>query len=321
MNGGVRHLDPAIIRMTAVSTPKATGAGSPPSLRLWPLPLLVAALLAVDLIALDLGSPSAMMVAALAIIIAGLPHGTLDVEIAALRFGRARPASKVRIIAAYLAAAAAMAMAWLAAPAFALAAFLMISIAHFAQDWRGGADPFFATMVGWSLIALPALSHPDDVAAIFMLLTAGASGGTVAALLACTAVPAAIGALLFVRWALIHGAQRDASEVACCIVAALLLPPLIAFAIFFCLLHSPRHMADALREAGPMPTASKALVIAAVMLLAIAMGAVIFWGQPGHRIEDNVIRSAFILLSILTVPHFLLEQAMARRPDPLGTRP
>jgi Brp/Blh family beta-carotene 15,15'-monooxygenase len=247
------------------------------------------------------------MIAALAIVIVGIPHGTLDVEIATARFGKSNVSGKITILVGYLGCAASMALCWMIAPAIALSLFLIISIVHFGLDWRGGADPFLAMMVGWALIALPALSHPQDVSNIFALLTGSPTGSTISAVLACAAAPAALGSLVFAFWAFKNNEVQNAVDVISCMAAAILLPPLVAFAIFFCGLHSPRHMAEALRESAGISAAKKGTIIAAVFLLSMAIGVLLFLGQSDLQVESGVIRTAFMLISILTVPHFVLE--------------
>jgi len=71
-----------------------------------------------------------------------------------------------------------------------------------------------------------------------------------------------------------------------CITAALFLPPLVAFAVFFCGLHSPRHMADALRETGDLSKLKKASIVAAVSALSLGLGVLMFlqtWASSGKR--------------------------------------
>jgi beta-carotene 15,15'-dioxygenase len=139
----------------------STGAAYPSLLRLWILPFLAGGLILANAIFADMNNVQVTMIAALAIVIVGIPHGTLDIEIATARFGRSSGVGKLTILAGYLSCAAGMALCWMLAPALALTLFLVISIVHFGLDWRGGADPFLAMMVGWALIALPALSPPD----------------------------------------------------------------------------------------------------------------------------------------------------------------
>ena len=276
-------------------------------LRLFALPAATLLLIIIDRFWGGMNSTHANMLAAVAIVLAGIPHGTLDVEIAAAHFGQKGIAGKAMIIASYLGCAAAMVLLWVLIPELALVSFLIISIVHFSRDWRGGVDPFLAMMVGWALVALPALASPDDVATIFAALT----GAIIAALLGAASVPAALGSLVFAYWAFSHNDKQSALEVIACIAAALLLPPLIAFAVFFCGLHSPRHMADALRETGTLSFVKKAAIIAAVSALSLGLGVLMFLYQGDIPADMGVIRSAFVLISTLTVPHFILEHILS----------
>ena len=293
--------------MTVFPIRRSTAAAFPPSLRLWILPLLAGGLILADALFLGLNSVQVTMIAALFIVVVGIPHGTLDVEIASVRFGKSNVSGKIAILAGYLACAFGMALCWMVAPAVALSLFLIISIVHFGLDWRGGADPFLAMMVGWALIALPALSHPQQVSEIFAILTGSPTGSTISALLACAAAPAALGSLVFAFWAFKNNERQNAVDVIACMAAAIFLPPLVAFAVFFCGLHSPRHMAEALRESAGISSAKKGAIIAAVFLLSLAIGVLLFMGQSDLQVESGVIRTAFMLISILTVPHFVLE--------------
>ncbi len=292
---------------------KPIDAPAPPSLRLWALPFFVSILISLDWAWVSLDTLQITMLASVAIVIAGIPHGTLDIEIATARFGTSTTSQKLILLIAYIGCALMMILLWQQIPELALTAFLVISIVHFSADWRGGTEPFLAMMVGWALIALPALSHPQSVAMIFEMLTGNQNGATIAAVLACASVPAALGSLVFAFNACEKGDYINAADVLSCLVAAICLPPLIAFAIFFCGLHSPRHMADAIRETGDMSAKKKLLVIVAVFALSIGMGALLFFGDANAPVDSGIIRTAFILLSVLTVPHFILEQITASK--------
>ena len=280
-------------------------------LRLFALPVATLLLVIIDRFWGGMNSPHVNMLAAVAIVLAGIPHGTLDVEIAAAHFGQKGITGKIRIIGGYLLCAAFMVFLWILLPELALISFLIISIVHFSRDWRGGVDPFLAMMVGWALVALPALASPDDVAMIFAALTGSNNGAVIAALLGAASVPAALGSLVFAYWAFRHDDKQSALEVLACIVAALFLPPLVAFAIFFCGLHSPRHMADALRETGDLSPLKKTAIICAVFALSLGLGVVMFLYQGDVPADMGIIRTAFILISTLTVPHFILEHILS----------
>ena len=280
-------------------------------LRLFALPVATLLLVIIDRFWGGMNSTHVNMLAAVAIVIAGIPHGTLDVEIAAAHFGQKGITGKIRIIGGYLFCAAFMVFLWILLPELALISFLIISIVHFSRDWRGGVDPFLAMMVGWALVALPALASPDDVAMIFAALTGSNNGAVIAALLGAASVPAALGSLVFAYWAFRHDDKQSALEVLACIVAALFLPPLVAFAIFFCGLHSPRHMADALRETGDLSPLKKTAIICAVFALSLGLGVLMFLYQGDVPADMGIIRTAFILISTLTVPHFILEHILS----------
>ena len=117
--------------------------------------------------------------------------------------------------------------------------------------------------------------------------------------------------MVFAYWVFSHNDKQSALEVLACIAAALLLPALVAFAVFFCGLHSPRHMADALRETGALSSIKKAAIIAAVSALSLGLGVLMFLYQGDVPADMGVIRSAFILISTLTVPHFILEHILS----------
>jgi Brp/Blh family beta-carotene 15,15'-monooxygenase len=200
-------------------------------LRLFALPAATLLLIVIDRFWGFMDGTHVNMLAAVAIVLAGVPHGTLDVEIAAAHFGQKGFSGKAKIIGGYLGCAGAMIILWLQLPELALISFLIISIVHFSRDWRGGVDPFLAMMVGWALVALPALASPDDVAMIFAALTGSDNGAVIAALLGAASVPAALGSLVFAYWAFRHDDKQSALEVLACIAAALFLPPLVAFAM------------------------------------------------------------------------------------------
>lgn len=298
--------------MTAIKRSKSIGAAIPLTLRLWSLPLITSLMIFANLFWAGLNGAHMTMIAAMAIVIFGIPHGTLDAEIAATYFGRNDIAGKAKIIAAYIGCALAMSLFWAVTPEFALTSFLIISIIHFSRDWRGGVDPFLAMMVGWALVALPALAHPAEVAAIFKMLTGNPNGAIIAALLACASAPALLGSLVFAYWAFANDDKQSAVEVIACVVAALFLPPLIAFAIFFCGLHSPRHMADALRQTGTLSSVNKFVIVAAVSALSLGLGVLIYASGNALGFDAGIVRSAFVLISTLTVPHFILERLIAK---------
>ncbi len=285
------------------------------AIKLLTLPIAAFALIFADRTILAMDSSFATALASLFILFAGIPHGTLDVEIALERFQRQGLSTRTAIISAYVFAGAAMLGIWSYYPSLALVCFLCLSIVHFAADWHGDGEKFFAFSVGWALIAVPALSHTQDVAVIFEMLTADGNGRTIAALLACSSIPAAFGTLIFALKAFERSDHAVAVNVISCLAAAVFLPPLVGFAVFFCGLHSPRHLREAIRQAGAASRIEKLVRSSAVMALTVGLGVLLFVSQSTASIDAGVVRMAFVLLSILTVPHFILELWIERNEE------
>jgi beta-carotene 15,15'-dioxygenase len=276
--------------------------------RHWILIVVVIVMVSLNRLSGGLSGATATATFAVAILLSGIPHGTLDIEIIAQNLGRKGGISKLAFISVYMGFAAAMAALWLAFAELALVVFLAISIVHFGRDWRLEEEPFLGFMVGGALIALPALSHNAEVAALFDILTGSRAGHAIADGLACISLPPLLASLVFCGVAVKQGRMPIAVNVAICLVAAITLPPLAAFAVFFCGLHSPRHFRDALQEAGDLSAWQKAAIIISVTALALGMGALVFVHGSTASVNTEIVRTAFVLLSILTLPHFLLEQ-------------
>ena len=86
--------------MNIILYPHSAGATFSKMLRLFALPAATLLLIAVDRLLDGMDSVEANMLAALAIVLAGIPHGTLDVEIAAAHFGQNDSPARPRLSAA-----------------------------------------------------------------------------------------------------------------------------------------------------------------------------------------------------------------------------
>lgn len=263
---------------------------------------------------------SAQLWALAAGVAAGLPHGALDVPAAAARlrgrFGRGWP---LPFLGFYLGLATLVLAAWTAEPRIALGLFLCVSALHFGlgdAEGRGALRPVAAAAHGGTPLVVPALAHPEQVAAIFEQLAPG--GGSLAALLAGPAAVAWTGAIAVLivggrPWA--HTAARGPLiELAAVIAVFALLPPLLAFALYFGLLHAPRaSLAEAAAAGGPPGRALRRLAHAAVpaSLVALAGAAAAFLLLRGPLGAPSAALSViFVGLAALTVPHMALGAAL-----------
>ena len=274
---------------------------------------LAVAVLALDAVALT--NQTLVVVLALAVAVTGLPHGALDPWIAwrvGLWQGRW---GFVAFNLAYIAIAALVVAAWRFAPGTSFALFLAISAWHFAGDWRAVLPVWARAVAGSALLALPAWRWPAQVDSSFALL-AGADGSVIAGALAAAAPWLAAGMAAVVLVAL-RRSRATAVELIAVAALALMLPPLVYFIVYFCALHSLRHLRLAARDADAISRrrmAGVALLYTALTLLAAALawpmlaatGAAV--SVPG----THLLRLVFIGLAALTLPHMLVVMLSER---------
>ncbi len=235
----------------------------------------------------------------------GLPHGALD-----LAHLRRAPVGFGPAIALYLAVAGMVYALWRFDAVVALAAFLALAVRHFAEDWQGTLPEPFATGTSLAVLTAPALFHHETLAALFALVAGApaAAGLADAALLLApvTVVLASCGIALL--WQ--HGEREHAVETVTALVAMIALPPLLGFALFFALMHSPRHFAQgsvALRGVD-----SFNILVTIGFAGGVALAAAIYGAGSFPTASAGVISTVFVTLSVLTLPHMTIPALLCR---------
>lgn|GEM_PF-120989 len=282
-------------------TPRQT---TPPETGLF---LTLALLTALAFLLANPEPPLVVQIAAIAILAAvlGMPHGALDPLIGRrLGFWRA-PFTFAAFNLVYTAVAAAVVALWLVAPVPSLIAFLLISAAHFGSDWNRARPLALRFITGAALLSLPSLRDEDAVADLYATL-AGEGARAVAA------AQAAIGPVLLVALAVAaviaaRRAPHEGVELIAAAALALLAPPLMFFIVYFCGLHSVRHLREGFREEHGHGRRLTLLIVAAYTLAPLLMAGVFLWATAGTAsLDDQLLRVVFIGLAALTVPHMAL---------------
>ena len=282
----------------------------------WPVPSLLATQLGVTAAAVTLQAAGLAMtgvatpVACALLLVFGLPHGTLDLEL--LRCRDDEGAALGLLLTAYGACAAAMYLLWQVAPLVALAVFIVIAFEHFAEDWTAMGSRFCANGTAFALIALPALLHRAEIADIFAIL-AGTSAATLADLLLLAAPIAGLIALSGVGLLWQRRRRSLAIGLAAAMVAELVLPPVMGFTIFFCFVHSPAQLRASLATITmPSQQAWWRVIVPltlAALLIATAIGAAAIRAATFDGSNISVwLHAAFVTLSVLTLPHMAVPQ-------------
>ena len=267
-----------------------------------------AAIVVAALAGVPLGGSAMLIVACAAILMFGLPHGALDIEV----IRGAGQGGMAAVLGVYLGIAAATALLWWAVPIVALAAFLVIAAAHFAEDWDDARSRFLSVGTAVALIAAPTLLHRSAVAAIFVALTDQSAAARLADVLMLT-LPVALPIAVVGIAAMIAAGRRGAAVAAATSLTALIaLPPAVGFAVFFCLFHSPRHFVVALHAARRWQVARWLPVVVPVTALALALVAAIYLARGGLAFPLRLTSATFMALAILTVPHMLAPTVVRR---------
>ncbi len=251
--------------------------------------------------------PLVVQIAAIAILAAvlGMPHGALD-PLIARRLGYWRtPLTFAVFNLVYTGVAAAVVALWLLAPVPSLVAFLLISAAHFGSDWNRERPLALRFVTGAALLSLPSLRDQDAVADLYATL-AGDGARVVAQ------AQAAIGPVLLVALAAAaviaaRRAPHEGIELLAAAALALLAQPLMFFIVYFCALHSARHLREGFREEQGHGRRLTVLIVATYTLAPLLMAGAFLWATAGTAsLDEQLLRVVFIGLAALTVPHMAL---------------
>ncbi len=283
--------------------------GTPISLRFQGLAFSALAWLtiAVSLGLPRLDTPVQLAVLVPVIFLLGVPHGALDTVFARQLMGVQSAAAWTLFTIAYLAVAVLVVGLWWFAPGLFLATFLLVSVLHFSGDPEGATPASFRMLYGGAVIFCPLALHSAEVSQLFAYLAGVPAAQAIVAALQWAAWPwvAAIGL------AAVAGAKRDlARSIELVSMTALLTfaPPLIGFTIFFCCMHSARHVLRT-RDYARAGTLRHLLRIAAwPMLVTGAGGAIMWWLSDGKPLDMRLAQLLFVGLAALTVPHMMIVE-------------
>lgn len=257
---------------------------------------------------LDMAVPVTIQLGLLtaAVVVFGLPHGALDPWIAR-QAGVYRGASGlIAFNLAYLSLAGLVLLIWWVSPVVALALFLLLSAFHFSGDWQLHMAPWQRVVAALALLSMPAVFDPQSVEAIFIALS-GSAAASLAHGLHIMGYVAVAALLVVLASALVQRQYVAVVELAILLLLAASVPPLVYFTIYFCLLHSPRHMRSTLSEAANQPRSALLINASIYTFATLAIAALIaLYLLPRIDMTQLILQLVFIGLAALTVPHMLL---------------
>ena len=259
-----------------------------------------------------IGASSLLTGLAVMILLLGVPHGALDTVFARELLHVGTPVHWLLFGCAYLVLAGMVVLLWWFAPVFFMVGFLMISAFHFSGDplvdMRMGAR----LLCGSAVIILPTLLHAPQVTTLFAHLIDVQAAEAVVAMLQMASGPLLVAELLLIA-VVMRSDLMAGCEILCVALLSLFATPLVAFAVFFCGLHGPRHFLRTAALTGrtlPVLFVTSALIPTAACLIAAGLMMAI---APDLPADARLVRIVFVGLAALTVPHMVLVEQVRHR--------
>ena len=257
------------------------------------------------------------MLAITAILLIGVPHGGLDGAIAR-RVGWSSgtlPWLGFHLI--YIFLAMVVVALWWLFPLYSLGLFLALSAFHFGASDIAHTDSHWLPWLahgGFVSIAIPSL-QPVLVEPVFAMLVGTTNATVLMNIVAALALPWVISVIIYSAYVFKHPQYRMPLLNLCLLITiANILPPLISFALYFCLWHSQSHMLLIWRSLKQPEMRSRACYETVIYSLMAWSALIVGFYYLQASANAALIQLTFIGLAALTVPHMLLVDFADKKP-------
>lgn len=251
--------------------------------------------------------------AALAGIALAIWHGAYDAVLAKNLWQPRYPGKwLLPFVMSYVALSGMVMAAWYAFPVAALIAFLLYSGVHFGLESEHGGSPWqVASAIATGCLPIAASCHwqANSVGPIFAIMLHGHENAaqSITAVAGSMLIPCAVLALTFSGQGRRGLARRTLLITAQCLLFRFC-PPVLSFAVFFCLLHTPEHLVETSRTAAGAFSAKLMCnhLRAGLGPWLISLAAIAIAAWAGRQTMQAYTGLLFVALSALTVPHMAL---------------
>jgi Brp/Blh family beta-carotene 15,15'-monooxygenase len=251
-----------------------------------------------------------------AIILLGVPHGALDVEIArTLLRHRFKRAWFLVFAVPYLLLSGAVLLSWRLEPVGTLAAFLLASVWHFGAEDAKAAAVLEVVVRGGLPIAAPILLHPAATTLLLATIAAVPPAQEGHWLWIASLGWASLAVHLFSSDAILRRRRVSSSMVVLMFGLFVVAPPLTAFAIYFVCIHAPAHVRGLILDDWRAPRVKSVSTAAFLALpttaLTLMIGAAL-WPLYHGLIPGRLLSLTIQGLGALTLPHMLFDAWLGR---------
>ena len=264
------------------------------------------------------------------IFLIGLPHGAFDLAIV-MGIDNYKPLPKITyFLLSYISLGVIVVITWILAAQFSLIVFLIISIIHFGlgdtERTRNTNNKSKSTSItkltkavqilshGGAIISIISLSNYEEVNKIFSILTFGATWLVWVVIKILWVVTICSMLTYFIMSIQMPDLRKKFMELTALSIVLFVFPPLVSFSLYFCFIHTFRHVRSVWTFLVKKSSYKK--ILSTVLLLTISswsLGVIAFLVAKSYSSpEFAVLQVTFIGLATLTVPHMVLVDGFFR---------
>ena len=250
----------------------------------------------------------------------GVPHGSFDGAVAALLGYKTRKDFFIFVI-LYLIISASVIVFWIYFPVVALFIFIFMSVIHFGLcDWSylelGKYKWSVSITHGLNIVFGIIFFHTSETFEIFAFL----SNSSFIHLQNYLFIAYFFYFILLLRYSylafIVPRLRWGLLEMIIVLLIVFLTEPLVAFSIYFCFIHTFKHVKSILKDTSKYLSNNKFVTITTIsftLLTWIGGSLAIVYLYNNYSFEESFIKTLFIGLAALTLPHMTLVDVFYRR--------
>jgi Brp/Blh family beta-carotene 15,15'-monooxygenase len=256
---------------------------------------------------IPLNSDNLLIILAVFILVLGVPHGALDTVFAVKLYNIKTLWSWLVFTIIYLLLVIFVIMIWRYLPLIFLSGFLIISIVHFSGDPKEGTHWMARILYGGAPIVLPVILYATEMERLFAFLIDAKAANDLVSIIGFLGIPWGL-SLLFFSIRTFFTDALTGIEIAVTGLLAVLVTPLTAFTLFFCCMHSPRHILRTIEYAQPSSWKNLAAIAVAPLFGVVVLLFASAYFFDGASLDAKIIQIIFVGLAALTLPHMILVE-------------
>ena len=172
-------------------------------------------------------------------------------------------------------------------------------------DRYGAAGTDLRILYGGSILVFPFLLHSVQTTGLFALIIPLESADKLQGFLKPLSLIWLGGSICSLAFCFYRKSKDTLSILSLCVLA-ICVQPLLAFTVYFCAMHGPRHILRTF-EFGKNIAWKTKTSLAVLPTVLVFLGFILFAKSlSGFSFESSVLQAVFVGLAALTVPHMLL---------------